>query len=273
MSTPLFITEDWLAEHARLTPGGEVRLPAQSRLTPAARDVLSAQKIRIRYADEVGRVFIDSGRGEDDARQQVHPLTSQAGHAAAHCLLCQQAVGKKPEAMTHLNATTMVAKSDARIAFRGRVDSAIAHAVLLQAEWLRESAAPHLQRMLADVRAALGNVLRAETLAEPMPDVVMGEFGAPQIHLLSHHPLKHLGHDHIVPSVEHGLTVARLNLLRTAIREAEVAGALAFIDRDYRVSRGDVLQALNRLSSAVYVLMLIVLVHARTGQSTVERAS
>ena len=263
MAKTLYITEHWLSEHAALTPGGEVRLPADSRLTPAARDVLSAQGIRIRYTDDAGRMFVDAGSADDSARRQVHPLTSQAGHGEAHCLLCRQTVGKKPEAMTHLNADTLVAKNDARIVFRGRVDSAIAQAVLIQAQWQAEAAPPVLQRMLADLRGGLGNALRAETLGEPMPAIVMGEFGEAQIHALSHQPLKHLGHDHIVPAVEHGLTVARLNVLRTAVREAELAGAAAFIDRDFAVSRGDVLQALNRLSSAVYVLMLIVLIHEK----------
>jgi hypothetical protein len=132
MSAPFFITESWLAENAVLTAGGEVRLPANSRLTPAARDVLNGLKIRIRYADEAGRVFVDApglnAEGEEN-RQRVHPLTSSASHETAHCQLCQQAVAKKSEALTHLNATTFVAKNDPRIAFRGRIDTAIAQAV------------------------------------------------------------------------------------------------------------------------------------------------
>lgn len=268
MSVPLYITENWLAENASLTPGGEVRLPASSRLTPAARDVLNDRNIRIRYTDDVGRVFVDAVEPDNEPRQQVHPLTSSATHESAHCLLCQQVVGKKPEALTHLNATTMVAKNDVRIAFRGRVDSAIAHAVLLQSEWLAASAPAVAQRMLADIRAALGNVLRSETLGEPMPAIIMGEFDEAQLHALSHNPLKYLGHDHIVPAIEHGLSVARLNLLRTVIREAEVAGAQAFISKDFSISRGDVLQALNRLSSAVYVLMLISWTHEKSGRNS-----
>ena len=199
-------------------------------------------------------------------RQRVHPLTSSATHETAHCQLCQQAVTKKSEALTHLNATTFVAKNDPRIAFRGRVDTAIAQAVLLQVEWKAAAQPAVLQRMLADVRGALGNVLRAETLDEAMTPIVVGDFDETQLHALSHNPLKHLGHDHIVPSIEHGLAVARLNLLRAVIREAEVAGAQAFIDRDFVVRRNDVLQALNRLSSAVYVLMLLCLIHEKAGE-------
>jgi ethanolamine utilization cobalamin adenosyltransferase len=263
MTAPVYITEQWLAENVSLTPGGEVHLPASSRLTPAARDALNARQMRIRYQDEVGRVYVDAPQGDD--LQRVHPLTGSARHEAAHCLLCRQEVSRKPDALTHLDATTLVAKNDARIAFRGRVDSAIAQAVLLQTDWQARSVPAVAQQMLADIRSALGNVLRCETLGEPMPPIAMGEFDEAQIHAISHNPLKHLGHDHIVPAVEHGATVARLNVLRTAVREAEVAGAQAFIDERFAVSRGDVLQALNRLSSAVYVLMLIVLRYEKSG--------
>lgn len=274
MNASLFITESWLAENAVLTAGGEVHLPVASRLTPAARDVLNRLHIRIRYTDEVGRVFVDApgqnGEG-DEHRQRVHPLTSSASHSShesAHCQLCQQAVTKKSEALTHLNTTTFVAKNDPRIAFRGRVDTAIAQAVLVQVEWKSSAMSAVLQRMLADVRGALGNVLRAEALDEPMPAIVVGEFDEAQIHALSHNPLKHLGHDHIVPSIEHGLAVARLNVLRAVIREAEVAGAQAFIDRNFSVHRNDVLLALNRLSSAVYVLMLLCWTHEKAGEQS-----
>ena len=272
MSASSYITEDWLQRNASLTVGGELHLPADSRLTPAARDLLGERKIRIRYTDEVGRVYVDTAASavdaDHEARQRVHPLTTSATHQAAHCLLCQQVVDKKPDALTHLDATTLVAKNDLRIAFRGRVDSAIAHAVLLQTHWQKDDVAPTLQRLLADIRSALGNVLRCETLGETMSAITIGDFDEAQLHAISHNPLKHLGHDHIVPALEHGITVARLNLLRTAIREAEVAGAQAFIEKDFSVRRGDLLQALNRLSSAVYVLMLISWTHQKSGANS-----
>ena len=271
VTSPLFITERWLADLARLVPGGELRLPAESRLTPSVRDLLQAQRIRVRFADADGRIFVEpaaaEGSGEPE-RQQVHPLTGESGHSAAHCPLCRQTVAHKGEALTHLDGQTFVAKNDPRLALRGRVDSAIADAVLIQAQWQTEGVASAFQIMLADVRAGLGNVLRAEALGEQALPVSMGDFSQEQLHAVSHQPLKYLGHDHIVPAVEHGLQVARLNVLRTAIREAELAGATAYIDRDYRVARGDLLQALNRLSSAVYVLMLLVLLaeHGESGQ-------
>ena len=271
MSSPLFITERWLDDHVRLVPGGELRLPAESRLTPSVRDLLQAQRIRVRFADADGRIFVEPAADQDGGepeRRQVHPLTGESGHSAAHCPLCCQAVAHKGEALTHLNGQIYVAKNDPRIALRGRVDSAIADAVLIQTQWQAEGVASAFQTMLADVRAGLGNVLRAEALGEPALPVSMGEFSQEQVHAVSHQPLKYLGHDHIVPAIEHGLQVARLNVLRAAIREAELAGAAAYIDRDFKVTRADLLQALNRLSSAVYVLMLLVLVAERGTRET-----
>ena len=48
MSASSYITEDWLQRNASLAVGGELHLPADSRLTPAARDLLGERKIRIR---------------------------------------------------------------------------------------------------------------------------------------------------------------------------------------------------------------------------------
>jgi ethanolamine utilization cobalamin adenosyltransferase len=85
----------------------------------------------------------------------------------------------------------------------------------------------------------------------------MGELDAEAIHRLSHDPLRYFGHDHIVPDAAQGVTVARLNLLRALIREAELAAANVYIDANYQLTRPDILESLNRLSSAVYVLMML----------------
>ena len=110
---------------------------------------------------------------------------------------------------------------------------------------------------LADVRSALGNVLRAEVTDELLGPVSMGELDEEAIHRLSHDPMRYFGHDHILPEAAHGSTIARLNMLLAHIREAELAAAEVYIDRDFNVLRPDLMQALNRLSSAVYVLMLV----------------
>lgn len=259
-----FITEDWLRANFSLSDGTEIRLPADCKLTPAARGLISDHHLVVKFHDEQGRLFVESAEDKptnnDSTYQpklkQVHGLTSQQGHVAAECQLCHQAVTKKPDTLTHLNAHTLVSKSDPRLAFRAKLDSCIAMAV-----WLQLEATVEPQRWLADIRSVLGNIMRADVLNETLADFVIAGLDEKAIHKLSHQPLKYIGYDHIVPAAEHGRNACLLNLLRTEIRETETSAASIFIDRDLVVSRPDLMQGLNRLSSAVYVLMLLCVLH------------
>ena len=50
--------------------------------------------------------------------------------------------------------------------------------------------------------------------------------------------------------------IARLNRLRALTRETELAAVAAFQDREGRPTRTDILRALNRMSSLIYILMI-----------------
>lgn len=260
-----FITEDWLRATYSLSDGTEIRLPAGCKLTPAAQGLITDHHLVVKYYDEQGRLFVDTANGVDEkvgsteqqsayqpALKHVHGLTSKQGYDSPECQLCHQAVVKKPDTLTHLNAHTLVSKADPRLAFRSKLDTCIATAV-----WLQLEVSSHVQLWLADIRSVLGNVMRADALNETLHDFMIGGFDEEAIHKFSHHPLKYLEHDHIVPSASDGRDSCLLNLLRTQVREAEIVAATIFIDRDLVVSRPDLMQALNRLSSAVYVLMLL----------------
>ena len=199
-----FITEAWLRANHTLSEGAEIHLPADSRLTPSARELLESRHLRIKFIDEQGRLFVDD---EQQQPQPVHGLTSSDEHPQACCELCRQPVAKKPDTLTHLSAEKMVAKSDPRLGFRAVLDSTIALAVWLQIE-----------------------------LAEPWQPWLA---------------------DHLVPEASHGRDAALLNLLRTKVRETETVAAQVFITRSFEVLRPDILQALNRLSSTVYVMMIL----------------
>ncbi|MFU0780651.1 MAG: Ethanolamine utilization cobalamin adenosyltransferase [Citrobacter braakii] len=60
-----------------------------------------------------------------------------------------------------------------------------------------------------------------------------------------------------MPEASHGRDCALLNLLRTKVRETETVAAQVFITRSFDVMRPDIMQALNRLSSTVYVMMIL----------------
>ncbi|MDU1272774.1 MAG: ethanolamine utilization cob(I)yrinic acid a,c-diamide adenosyltransferase EutT [Escherichia coli] len=220
-----FITEAWLRANHTLSEGAEIHLPADSRLTPSARELLESRHLRIKFIDEQGRLFVDD---EQQQPQPVHGLTSSDEHPQACCELCRQPVAKKPDTLTHLSAEKMVAKSDPRLGFRA-----------------------------ADIRSRLGNIMRADALGEPLGCQAIVGLSDEDLHRLSHQPLRYLDHDHLVPEASHGRDAALLNLLRTKVRETETVAAQVFITRSFEVLRPDILQALNRLSSTVYVMMIL----------------
>jgi ethanolamine utilization cobalamin adenosyltransferase len=59
-----------------------------------------------------------------------------------------------------------------------------------------------------------------------------------------------------MPAVTDGEGVLRLNRARCAAREAELAAVTAFSDREGNPAREDILRALNRMSSMLYLLMI-----------------
>ncbi|PID44904.1 MAG: ethanolamine utilization cob(I)yrinic acid a,c-diamide adenosyltransferase EutT [Proteobacteria bacterium] len=255
---PQFITETQLRHEFNLVHGGEVRLPVGSKLTPSAAQLLSERKIRIKTIDSQGRVFVSDDDSKEGSGHRVNPLTGSNERPANICSLCHSHVDKKTELMTLLDNTNLVPKTHPRISLRGKLDTLIAQCVVAQTEF-DESNFPVLKKSLADLRSYLGHILRCEVTGDELPPISMGEMDADTIHAVSHKPLKYLGHDHLLPEVTHGKRVALLNLLRALAREAELEAARVFENVDFELSRGDILEGLNRLSSAFYILMIMTL--------------
>ena len=159
-------------------------------------------------------------------------------------------VQKKAEHMTHLSQQTLVTKGHPIITFRGKLDSLQAEILLLQ----KEAGAPvsALQDMLTIVR----NLMKAEVLDQPVGDFLIGGMGEDELHERSHHPQKYYGIGHFLPSCEDDIILLRLNRLRTMVRETELACYHAFAQKNGKLSRSDILTALNRMSSACWVLCL-----------------
>lgn len=149
---------------------------------------------------------------------------------------------KKPEHMTHLYGDTLISKCHPRIIFRGKLDSLIARVMLVRCDLLSAGAEPALLADLQEIQAVLQALMRAEVLDRPLaPDTLFG-LSMDQIRAQSHA---------LYPSAPgEGRAYALLNVLRTAVRETELAAVAAFGD-----ARPDLAQTLNRLSSAVYILM------------------
>jgi len=108
----------------------------------------------------------------------------------------------------------------------------------------------HLDEMLVLMRATL----RAEVIGEPLSIAQLFGLDDTSLREQSHHPQKYYGVAHFVPDISMGLEVVLLNKLRTEVREVEVVAAQA-LRYQGQGSRIDIIQVLNRLSSAIYILM------------------
>ena len=192
-------------------------LAQKDTLTPSARDFLNRERIAVLPADQ--------------ARPDRYQLLG-GGFAE-----------EKPEHMTHLNAQILVPKTHPRIRFRGAMDT-------LEAELLL--CGSHVQEILELAR----RIIRCDVLDEPVGEVVLYGLTEQEQRKRSHFPQEYYGIAHFMPSVEDGTKLLQLNRCRCAARSAELAAVAAFSDQNGVPTRTDILQAMNRMSSMLYILML-----------------
>lgn len=157
----------------------------------------------------------------------------------------------KPEHLTQLIGNQLIPKDHPRIVFRGWLDRLQAEILLLQKQAANLSLSQNLGELLGRVRA----ILRAEVLDEPVEPCDFFGFNETEIRDRSHHPQKYFGLEHLEVSAAMDSIVLSLNRLRTLVRSAELSAVTAFSGTG-DVERNDIVQALNRLSSVIYVMML-----------------
>ncbi len=165
------------------------------------------------------------------------------------------AYAEKPEAMTHVEGNQLVMKDDPIIQYRGKLDATQAQVVFVQSLIAAGNGCPHLLADLDDILATLRELMRAEVMGDVVKkDTILGLSHA-ELRAQSHDPEKYFGVKPMtLPSYQNGTAYAGLNLIRTSIREAEVLAVKAF-KQGTSVSHADIVETLNRLSSAVHILM------------------
>ena len=186
----------------------------------------------------------------DGENQAIQPPAEPAGKG----YVTQEgtALSEKPEHMTHLYGNVLVSKGHPRICLRGKLDGLEADIIALQAAL--EQGDPlyeQLEELLARCRA----ILTCEVTGKPLAETALFGLDSAALRERSQHPKRFYGIGHILPSGRDGAVMAGLNCLRTRARETELAAVAAFVT-PAGTDRADLLQALNRLSSAFYVLML-----------------
>ena len=184
-------------------------------------------------------------------RERIPVIPAEQAKPAEYRLLGGGVLAEKPEHMTHLNAEFLVPKTHPRIAFRGGMDSLEA-ALLLAAAECEGTARTQLAEALAYARYLLGQ----EVLEQPIVCKALGGMDEKQLRERSHRPQDFYGKPHFMPEPEDSKALLLVNAARCKAREAELLAVKAFQNRDGLPTRLDLLQALNRLSSFLYLVMI-----------------
>ena len=179
-------------------------------------------------------------------KERVDILPADQAKPSRYKLLGGGFLEEKPEHMTHLSGDTLVEKTHPRIAFRGKLDT-------LEGEllWAIRNL-PQLKEKLEDILALAREIMACDVLEKPLTRETLCGMTETEQRRRSHFPQEYYGQPHFMPSAEDGETVLRLNRLRCAVRETELAAAHAYPGS----TRTDLLRALNRMSSTVYLLMI-----------------
>ena len=249
------ITEDFLRLELRNAQPETYYVPEGKILTPAAREYLQQRKIKI-------------AKGEPPEAAPAEPAAPAAPAPAAAPAATPTAKYRdhetgafymdKPEHMTQLFGNELVTKNHPRILFRGKLDSLQAMVVLDQAL----IAADGNQKLVDDLGSILDNLremMRCDVLDETYCRQTIIGLTHQELRERSHNPQKFFGiKQMLLPDYTMGRDYALLNQLRAAIRETEVAAATAFLTGS-KCTRPDIMEELNRLSSAIHIMMCMYL--------------
>ena len=185
------------------------------------------------------------------SRERIEILSAQQAKPARYKLPGGGYTEEKPEHMTHLDAQTLVPKTHPRIAFRGAMDSLEGELLLCQIQ-----AQPPIREQLGELLALARGLLRWDVLNEPVEDTPLWGLTMDQIRKRSHCPQDYYGQPHFMPAYTDGNLLLQVNRTRCAARAAELAACHAFSDREGAPTRPDILRAMNRISSGLYLIMI-----------------
>lgn len=229
------ITEEILRYELRNSQPEVYIIPEGKILTPAAREYLQQRKIRFEK------------EGGSNYKHQSKPKYIDYETGAFYY--------EKPEHMTQLFGNKLVCKDHPRILFRGKLDSLQATVVLNQAMIRAAGGSELLIQDLGEILKDLREMMRCDVLDEEMKTETIIGLTHAELRAHSHNPMKYYNiKQMILPDYTMGTEYAMLNQMRTAVRETEVAACTAFhVEKKY--VRSDIIEELNRLSSAFHIMM------------------
>lgn len=239
------LTESTLRNILRNKKVSEYVVEKGAIVTPSAKQYLSDKNIRLVIKGEEEEAP-KASKEETKAEQKFMPKYEGINGGFYE---------EKPEYMTQLYGNKLVYKDNKRIIFRGKLDSLLAKILEAQVRLnlLKEkNALKDLEEVLIYVR----DISECEILNKEFSKKILIGLNEDELRAYSHNPKKHLNCEHIFyPSYEMGEVVILFNSLRAQIREVEISALQCFKNAEGDISRADILRALNRLSSCLYIMM------------------
>jgi ethanolamine utilization cobalamin adenosyltransferase len=232
----LMLKKDGNLRSLRVAPG--------TLVTPSAAEYLKARGISIAYTDP--RETPAATTGAADRKEPDAPAVRFYGPDGG-------SFDHKPEALTHLQGNHLVYKDHPRIIWRGKLDrltALIVEAQYLGVEKENQEFVEDLQEILEFVR----RLLPSEYKNIPVEEFHLLGLSSQELRDRSHNPAQYYGRPHLLTDYRMGPLSIRLNLLRTEVREVECAAAAAF-NGVGTPRRDDIIEALNRLSSLLYIMV------------------
>lgn len=247
------ITEEMLRLELRSAQPDTYYIPEGKILTPAAREYLQQRKIKIGKEGQAKVVATEvPPMPQIEMRAPEGPKPKFVDYETGAYYM------EKPEHMTHLYGNVLVVKHHPRILFRGKLDSLQALIVMAQVQ-IAEGGKQKLVDDLGNVLDILREMMRCDVLDEAFRNETIIGLTHAELRERSHDPKKFYGIQQMVlPDYTMGKDYALLNQIRTCVRETEVAAAQAFREGT-KCTRGDIIEELNRLSSAMHIMMCMYL--------------
>lgn len=246
------ITEAILRAELKATEPEVYYIPEGKILSPAAREYLNQLQIDIDF--ERNRASREAASKALEPTEKMAPTMEPS---AAKYVDYETGAGyaSKPEHMTQLFSNQLVDKDHPRIRFRGKLDRLQAETVYAQAVIASTVKSEALLRDLDDILDTLRQMMRCEVLDEPFTKETIIGLNHAELREQSHFPMKYFKiQQMLLPEYSMGMPHSLLNLLRTGVRELEVIAVATFKEKR-KVERNDLVQELNRLSSALHIMM------------------
>lgn len=257
------ITEAIIRAELKATQPEVYVIPEGKILSPAAREYLQSIQVDIVSEKDKDKKPAKAKNNKSEAKDEV----SEKVQKSDVCVEPEQEKFKyldyetgagytaKPEHMTQLYGNMLVDKNHPRIRYRGKLDSLQAQIVHAQCIIEKEEGNDLIVNELGNILDILREMMRCEILEEKFTNETIIGLTHKELRERSHNPMKFYNiKQMLLPDRSMGLTYSLLNMIRTSIREMEVLAVDAFkVNR--RLDRVDIIQEINRLSSALHIMM------------------